>query len=482
MKKLDYYLSSVYTEFDTRKEHLNVIIGKEKDVLGIKCLPLNLSWTLSIFGILPPEQDNGVGLIKNKNGEIYFNYNYITETHVEVTKSVEYDDIRVNDTFEYKEILVSGPSNETINLESDWTKIDDYKQGEPLFGWNEKIILKKGSLPFITDDIVTTYGILHFNILLIWYPYRGKVKFLNEEFTSSKINKIAFDLLNDDKVTVNPEHKRFENAISLLTGFSPVSVPSLTRKAITPNPKMWEIRDKILKEHKGEIDDPNLAIKIKNAQMEEDSKYLKGDDSEGFLFTDKARGMVRIRTLGTFGAEPDYDDESKVKVIIPSLTEGLSIEHLPTLINSGRNKSINRGGNTALAGVTVKRSNRNNQNTTIVDRDCGSTQGLRIWINSLNYNSYIGRYEVGKNKPIEKDELKSKMGQIMYIRSPIKCLADESSTTYCKICMGNVIGNSKLGANALATEFYSVLLGVFMKLVHTTELTTGRYNYREQIT
>ena len=454
MKKLDYYISSVYTEFDSRKDHTNVIIGKDKDILGIKNLPLNLAWVLSLFGILPPEQDNKIGLIKSKNGDIYFNHNYIGEE----------------------------ATIDEVNLDSDWTKIDDYKQEEPLFRWNEKVTLKKGILPFITDDIVTTYGILHFNLILFWYPYRGKVKYLNEEFTTSKVNKIAFDLLSEDKVTVNPEHKRFENAVSFLTGFAPVSIPSLTRKAITPNPKMWEIRDRLLKEHKGDINDPSLAIKIKNAQMEEDSKYLKGDASEGFLFTDKARGMVRLRTLGTFGAEPDYDDESKINVITPSLTEGLGVEHLPTIINASRNKSINRGGNTALAGVAVKRSNRNNQNSTIVERDCNSQHGLRVWVNSLNYNSYIGRYEVGKLKPISKDDLKNRISQIVYIRSPMKCLVNDSDTTYCKVCMGDIIGNSKLGANALATEFYSVLLGVFMKVMHTTELTTGRYNYKELIT
>lgn len=400
---------------------------------------LERKWLLTVFGILPTntlpvnEYDIGVDDIGNL-------YTLINEEKVFFTDSI----------------------------------ID-----KPLTEVNKKINLKSNDLPMIDSDITTTYGILILNSIIIGYPYQGKVKFINGKLEPKMLDNIAIDLLESGKGTVDM-HLRYENAVSAIAVLTQTGVPSASRKSITPNPKVADIKAKLLADNKDYLDDPATIAKIQSKLVEVDKEYLKGDSSEGFFISDKSLNVTRMRSMGMYGAEPDFEDESKINVMVPSLSEGWNIDDFPLIVNSIRGGSFARGASTALGGAEVKTTARVFQNYKVDQKDCGVNRGVLVNINIDNFNDFIGRTKLGVSKTIKKDELKGFIGKSIKLRSPSYCITP--GTSLCEVCIGERVVNSKIGLNSLATTATSSFLSLFMALVHTSELSVKRYNFTDRIT
>ncbi len=357
--------------------------------------------------------------------------------------------------------------------------IEDYKAGAPLYGKNEFCVIPKNCIGFIEQNMKSTYGIFIINALLLWYPYQGKAKYINGVLTPKLLNGLAYDLLKNDKASVE-EHRKFENACNMISCLTQTGVPSASRKSITPNPKIPALKKKLLTENKDNMNDPTTIVKVMDQLIAADKEYLKGDPSEKF-FSKKNWTVTRLKTMGMYGAEPDFYDESKLSVMETSLNEGWTKNNLPMLINNLRSGAYARGKETALGGESTKITSRIFQNYKVEVDDCLTTIGLLIPINEMNYKIYVGRYVPGRKDPLTVKELEAaaKKGDILEIRSPAFCKSNGSS--FCKKCMGDQVNESGLGLNSQTITATSTFMSVAMAATHSKQLTVGRYSYKDRI-
>ena len=228
--------------------------------------------------------------------------------------------------------------------------IEDVPKGTAIVGPYDKVKLKKGDLINVKEDLETTTAAIIFYTLIFIYPYGDIIPFPKTKMSASAINKIAHDLLKEGKVT-NDEHIRFENAASMLSALSQCFVPSATKKTIIPSKEVIALRDKLLEENKDKLNDPATMSMIQNAIADAYVKYISDDEGKNFLIKNKSLRFSKMRSLGIYGAEPDFYDPTKISVMTSSLAEGWKAEDLPMLINSGRGGSYSRGKSTAFAGA-----------------------------------------------------------------------------------------------------------------------------------
>lgn len=354
-------------------------------------------------------------------------------------------------------------------------ELKDYVEGGSIIESQDEVTIPGGLHPMIPEKIDTTYGILMNNMLLYWYPYKGKAKYIEEYTTPQEVNDIAYKILIADDGTVD-EYVKFEGALSMLTVISQCVVPSASRKSITPNPIIPAIRDKLIAENKDNMTDPVTVAKIQSELVRHDKEYLKDDVSKDFFIAKKQVNMTRLREFGMYGAEPDFYDETKVKVMSNSLSEGWGVDDMPMLINSIRGAAQSRSVSTALGGVEVKNASRAFQNYKINDIDCKSTVGDDYAINKLTLNEYVGR-TLTNGTLIKENDLS--IGQKISVRSPATCLSPGGSV--CRVCIGKAVVDTGLGLNALTLTVTSTFLNIFMALTHTAELSLTKYDYKDRI-
>lgn len=377
---------------------------------------------------------------------------------------------------ENNKLFVSIKDGDNIVLK----QIEGFTINTCLFDRNEKVNVPKKWLPFIENDIETTWGIMILNLILFWYPYNGKTPYLNGEFKDAEINKIAFNLLKENKVS-NDEHIKYENAVFMISCLSQCAVPSASRKSIVSNPETPKLKKRLLEENKDKLDDPAVIANIQDQLVASEKDWIKGDVSEGFFVKSKTMNVSRLKMMGMYGSEPDFFDESKITVMKSSLDEGWSIGDIPMLNNNTRGGSYSRGKETALGGESTKVTSRIFQNYRIEVDDCNTNNGLWVKITTRGVKQFIGRYLVGSNKPLTESELLAlkKDNKVVLMRSPATCKT--GSTSYCKKCFGDDVANNGLGLNSQTIIFTSTFMSISMAKMHSTQLKVARYNYKERI-
>lgn len=360
-----------------------------------------------------------------------------------------------------------------------WKIIDDYYPGDPLYPKDDLFTAPANCIKCLDQTVETTYGIFLVNLLVIEYPYRGKVKYYNGDLSGGRLNKIAEVAIHSEDISIKENHIPFEDAVAALTVFGPIAVPTATRRSSIPNPLIAREKPKLLEKYAGRLNDSAAVTLLQDEIMQLDADYIAGDPYENFLISDKTK-MSRLRTVGMIGAERDFIDESKISVLTQSLTEGFRPKDIPVMANTIRGGSFNRGVATAFTGADVKVASRLFQNYKIAATDCGTTLGLRTIVNEENYKMFVGKYLVGSTEPMTESQLLDLVGKTIMMRSPVRCLT--LKTGVCKTCMGTVISNTRIGLPALMTNITSILMGIYMALMHGSKLSTKRYNYKLRIT
>lgn len=355
--------------------------------------------------------------------------------------------------------------------------VSDHKDNAPIFPVFEEINLKAGDMVSVKEDIRTTYGNALINALLFIYPYGDKVPFQNKQLSGKDCNKIANDMLVSTKDVA--AHKKYEAATGYFRILGRGMVQGASEKSITLNPKIIALRDKLFKDHAHEITVPSVAASIQKQLAQAIKDDLKDDPSSRFFISGKSYDVSLLRTYVTFGSEPDFYDESKISVMKNSLADGWDIADLPMLVNALRGGIHGRGVQTALGGVGVKESTRVFQNYSITIEDCGSKDGIIFPVNSNTAKFLVGRYILGSDVPMTEEDVKKRMGKGIGIRSPWGCKAPRP--THCAKCCGDTVAKSGVGLNGQCLTAMSAFLLLFMKAMHTTALSTHRYDYKARI-
>lgn len=217
--------------------------------------------------------------------------------------------------------------------------------------------------------------------------------FVNDLWKIQKIESIIARLLIDKKITVAAgntyiDHGYFLSSISELYG------STMTRKSITPNKDILELKKKLYKKYEGQLNDPRIGTIIENELIAADKKSLKDDPSMAFLGdSGKKFNIHRKRQHLAMGLLEEFDSVKGNYAFIPeSLSEGWDPKSFPTICNEIRKGSYDRGVETQIGGLDTKWMIAVFQNCRITAPDCGTTRTLPITITSQTAESYFGAY------------------------------------------------------------------------------------------
>lgn len=377
--------------------------------------------------------------------------------------------------------------------------IEDSKPGQPLFARNEMIELGVGDMPNVYEPVVTTYGNVLANQIMLVRPFGRKIPFMTGRISTKKIEKIIEMRLQDqskglvDGSTVQleddpvkepiyvDEYLRFCDGAFSLVAYTQLFTPADTRKTMTQPPGVKELREMLIKQNAGKLHDRAVVAEITDKLQKLDADYLKGDRGEDFLTSDKSRKIVRSRLFLMYGAETGIEEKVDVDLIERSLTEGWDINKFPTMNNALRAGSFNRGKQTELGGEAVKDLFRASGNLKISSPDCGSTVGLPSYFEEGDAERILGFSVIegeGSTK-ITQENVGKYLGKAISLRSPMTC--KNSHTDYCAVCLGDRLANTPTGLSMAVADYGSAFLAIYMSAAHSKGIQVARLDIKAQL-
>lgn len=371
-------------------------------------------------------------------------------------------------------------------------QIEGTTANEPIYRAGEWVTVLKSEIPNLTQDRATvTYGNLLVNYTSVIWPFGPtKFKFQLDEITAESLEKQILPRFRNtpkegeersDKFIYVDEYLKFANSMFYLGSLSQLFVPAGSRKAMTVDPAVYKLRDKLVEENKDRLHDPAIIAKIDAELVKHDKAWIKGDAAEHFLLSGKSYNIVRKKLFLQMGAEMGLDESPTVDYIKPSLAEGWDISKFPAMNNSLRAGSFNRGAQTMLGGESVKWLLRASSNMAVTDVDCGSKLGNEVILDDENKSRYYGFSLVGQNGPIKINEesVGAYLGKRVMVRSPMYCKMPK--TDFCQICVGDRLAANPTALSSAVAAYGSAFLSLFMASAHAKALLLTKMDYRTAI-
>lgn len=360
----------------------------------------------------------------------------------------------------------------------------DFPPNTPLLSFKDKVDLEIGDIPNLVEPVTTTVGNLFINWYTLVHVFGKKIPFQTGEITVKSVLAqirpiFKSDILHPDgslnidaqepNAIYAHEYVRYVQCTTALAGFVEVSVPSATPYTARTSPEVIELRDKLLKEHEHELNDPTVIAAIEKQLIAKDKEWIAQDPDRGFYIKGKSFNIVRKKLFLLGGIEPSFNGDGTYTLVKSSLMEGPTIETLPALINTLRSGSYSRGALTALGGEAVKFFQRVLQNSRVVAGDCGVTYGVPYRVTEQDHSNFKGRYHIvnGETVSIGTDTA-GLIGKVIELRSPQACQSEH--TDYCSVCMGDQVSESPTGLSAMGSNMGSVFMYAMMSAVHGTAL------------
>lgn len=383
--------------------------------------------------------------------------------------------VRSKGLYEIPSLTQDGKSV-AIQLGEETIIITDAKVDAPLYGKSEKFTLPPGVLINSKNPEKTTYQIAILNAILITESFGEAIPYQNvERFSKSVMDAAVLEPFKKGVVTLD-QYRASVKAVGFINVLADMVVPTTSITSLRSSPTVMKLRDSLVKEHAGKLNDPVIVAKIDKAIVEQLKKEMVGDDAEGFYTDKKMMEKIRKSTHGIMGGFKDQQDTNKVNTVTSSLLEGYNAEDIPTLVNQARSGSYDRGKDTALGGEAAKFAARVYQNLKIIEGSCSSKIGLPVFINRRNLHFYMGRYIVGgtEKQGLDKKQLNALIGKTVYVRSPLTCKTPDGNI--CAICCGDQVTSLKIQPGPLHAQLGSRFLDISLSAFHGKELKTVRYD------
>lgn len=383
-----------------------------------------------------------------------------------------------------------------LNDQQGWQVIEDAPNPKqyPIYDVTHTVIVPSQDFliqPYDKFPFKTRAGNLFVNHYILVFPYGNKVPYQNgemnikklEAYVSSRLKEIPKDGVKDPNYLYPDETVKFSTACTSLSGFSTISTPSASAYTVLPSPGIDKLRNELYTKYAGQLNDPVIAAKVDKILVDYDRAYQAQDPDGGFLNSDKLYEVARKKTLVAIGYEkPEVTGNSDGVFIKNSLSEGWDLNELPTMIDSLRDGSYNRGAMTALGGEAVKFIFRIFATSNITEDDCGTNIGIERALTKDNINLYVGNTAILPNNKqlLITDENKNTLiGKVLPIRSPATCRT--SNANYCLTCMGQKLANNKHSLAGLASNVGSDMLYVFMKKMHGVATKTVEWDIEKTL-
>lgn len=395
-------------------------------------------------------------------------------------------------SYPYEIFLISKDSTELGFFDPEeeaLVPIEGSSSDAPVLLFKDKITVTKADVPNVDSSVDTTYGNVLLNMILLVRPFGDKVGFLKGKLKDSDFNSIIEQRLTDDPLPGEPKYPdkiyvseflQYQEGMYYLSEFAGICAPGATAKSLSVDPRVIKRRDELLLEYKDQLDDVAILAKIMGELVELDKETLKDDPSSGYLIGAKSYAVTRMKLFIMYGREEGFGHGATVKT---SLSDGMDLGNLPAFIDALRAGSYNRGAQTALGGVEVKRANQIFQSVRIIEEDCGFNSAGLPWL-VTHVDEIIGRYIIDpkQTKPIsvDRDNAKQYVGQLVELRTPMLCKTVEPH--YCETCCGKYLSMVKDGVHVGIANMSSNLMYAFMGAMHGKALQTELYDINTAFT
>lgn len=394
-------------------------------------------------------------------------YPYALSKHIE--KNTHY--FTFKDPSTHEEILLEGT----------------FTTGAP-FSFREEITIAANEVPNIHKGVTTFYGNLLVNYICLVYAFGDKVEFRSGPETVARMEREIQNRLTDkidpskpNKNLTIDEFKLFNDGVRHLEGFSSLCVPSASEKTMTVSPAVIKRRDELVKEYKGQLEDPIIQAKIDKELISMEKEWMKGDPAERFYINNKSYDVVRKKLFLMQGQESGFGKIGKT--ITSSLAEGWDINNLPAMANALRNGSYSRGFLTALGGVEAKGNYRIFQNTTVTEEDCGTKLGLRLYLSKDIARHFISSSVINENGTITElteENIHEYYDKPVIVRSVAYC--QTANQNVCAVCVGKKIAQTPTAISTYASDLGSTFVGIMLKVMHGVALKTAQVDYLADLT
>ena len=352
--------------------------------------------------------------------------------------------------------VVSVDNKIHVTLEDGSTEILT-EQRIPMFSLNTKVTIGKGTLVNLGSKVETTYGRMLINQLLLCRPFKDAIPYQNGPWNSKVVEKVMVNKVLDGSLTTESVYEYIDNVYYLST-YAPFCVPSITKKAITVDPKLLKKKDELLKKYKDELTDPAIAMAIEDELIALDKATMKGDDAERVLES-KNFDVHRKKMFFALGVTESFgDDRQSFKFGESTLDEGWKMDEIDLVSNDIRKGSYARGKETAKGGAIAKTLGRTFAESAIVIDDCRTKNTLTVNITELNKDLFLFRNIIVGSSLVEltPENIGKYVGKPIKLRSPMMCVAKGG---YCYTCMDTRF--KKLGIKLLNIQ----VLGIGSKLM-----------------
>lgn len=402
----------------------------------------------------------------------YFTSERYLETHFRKYQLQEGDTFLVSTVGSDQSCLVylSGLNYEKMILTL--TYLDNGMQR--VLGEIDTFELHPGELPNCNTTVTTTVGRFLLNYLLLVHPFGDLIPYQNDVFPMEKVEEQIAKGMLDGTIQVS-WYKQYVNNLYFIGHFTELCVPTYSRKCLTTDPRIKQVKQELLEKYKDRLNDPNVIMEIENTLIQMDKDYLQGDPSMRFYgpLGDKPFNISRKKMYLTVGGVEEFSKTTGNFVFIPnSLSEGMTAETMPAMANETRKGSFNRGDQTKLGGALTKRITRVLQDLVITEHDCKTTRGLTVDFSRFKISRYLGSYiQDGANWVLLTEENKDKFnGKVCLVRSPMYCEAQQG---LCYMCMGEIYAKRDAKHLALdAVDITSTFTTDALKSMHGTKIST----------
>lgn len=327
----------------------------------------------------------------------------------------------------------------------------------------------------------TTVGRFIENVIVLQLPTDFQhYAYLNTVWNPEKLLQQLTDDMTLKRISVET-YKKITDYFFYLNHITEISVPSMTEKSLMTSPKVAELKAKFIAEHTPEqLKDPIVLKELEDILRKADAEWLgKGTDHEdpSVTFFDglggKSWDLHRKKLFLTVGGIPAFDESSGKFDFIPnSLSEGWTIDALPSIANEIRKGSYERGRETAKGGAETKLVMRVFQDLTIDNDDCGTKNTLKVDFKSMcRVKDFLGRVvrlPGGQDIEITTENMSQFDGKVVDVYSPLFC-----ATPYnlCYKCCGRRAKD--LGAKMVGIQVVKItskFMNTAMKNMHGTVL------------
>ncbi len=377
---------------------------------------------------------------------------------------------------ESKKRVFFDPVNET----GGWTLIGQVEELSPIIGYKEVFVVKPGDLPNIKETMKTTGGNFLTNLYLFATPFGDRFDYINQKTMPDPFNDIVAFALANGVITID-EFLYWTEMVDFLGNFWGVSVPTGSEKTMLVSPAVMELKNKLLKENAGELDNAVVITGIEKQLIEQDKKDFEGDVAEDFFVSSKSRAVSRKKARIMYGLDDGLGGKPSLNT--HPLSDGLTPETIPIAADSTRSASYSRGFLTAQGGELVNYLYRVFMNTKIARDDCGTKEGFAIVITPLNMKRYIGRYmfdKAGKTILISLDNINSLMNKAIIVRGPGRC--KETAPNFCAHCTDEFFFKSRESVHIETSLPGSVIMNDRMKAMHGREFKIAIFEPLTQLT